>query len=141
MKERRGKNGPERPTSEPAVPQIAGWRVSGPVVLDLTRSERTIVEELEPQVNVHAASEWGGFMDGTLELTDEGIIWVPSEHSRRFGFDAFRLPADEVADIHVSSRPGGGGDVDIDLTDHRKLSVKVTDAREWQDALDDVIGA
>ncbi len=117
------------------------WRLTGPVVLDLQRSERSLVTELEPDADIKAADLWGGFMDGTLELTDEGVIWVPSVHSRKFGFDAFRLDPETVADIHVAALPGGRGDVDIDLTDHRRVSVKVRDPELWQEALDKAIGA
>ena len=117
------------------------WRLSGPVVLDLQRSERSLVNELVPDADIKAADMWGGFMDGTLEVTDEGVIWVPSVHSRKFGFDAFRLDPATVADIHVAALPGGRGDVDIDLTDNRRVSVKVRDPHLWQKALDDVIGA
>lgn len=117
------------------------WRLTGPVVLDLQRSERSLVSELEPGADIKAADKWGGFMDGTLELTNDGVIWVPSVHSRRFGFDAFRLDPETVADIHVAALPGGRGDVDIDLTDKRRVSVKVREPQLWAEALDGLIGA
>ena len=88
-----------------------------------------------------AAAEWGGLMDGTIELRDDGVVWVPGEYARRFGFIEFRVPADEVVDIRVASRPSLRGAMDIDLTDDRTVVVRVPDPDRWRYALDRVAGA
>lgn len=113
------------------------WSVQGSVVLDLQRSSPETVAALEPHVDVRAANDWGGFMDGTMEVTDEGLVWVPSDYARRFGFDAFRLLPDEVIDIRVTPRNGGGA-VDIDLTNQRRMCVTAKDVEQWQSGLDRV---
>ena len=130
---------PEQPGRSPDHPQ-SSWSVSGQVVLDLALSSRRTVEELEPSVDVRAAADWGGFMSGTLELTDDGVMWVPSDYSRKFGFDAFRLPPDDITDIRVTPRREGG-ELEIDLTDHRVVAVRIQDPERWQNELDHAIGA
>jgi hypothetical protein len=123
----------DEPADEP-------WKVRGPVVIDLEHSSPQAVEQLEPRVNLRTALEWGGFMDGTMELTDDGLVWIPSEHARRFGFDAFRLLPDDIIDIRVIPRPVGG-EIDIDLTQLGRISVKVNDPEPWADGIETALGA
>jgi hypothetical protein len=75
-------------------------------------------------------------MDGTIEVRDEGLAWVPGEYARRFGFIEFRVPADEVIDIRVASRPSLRGAIDIDLTDERTMVMRVPDPDRWRAELD-----
>ena len=126
---------------EPRAEQPAVLLLTGHAILDLGRSDRAVLEQLEPTVDVRAAAEWGGLMDGTIELRDDGVMWVPGEHARRYGFTEFVLPTDEVVDIRVAQRPSLRGAVDIDLTEHRKVVVRVPDPDRWQDELDRLAGA
>ena len=119
----------------------AEFVLSGQAILDLGRSDRVVVEALEPTVDVRAAADWGGLIDGTIEIRNEGLTWVPGEYARRFGFIEFRVPCEEVVDIRVASRPSLRGAVDIDLTDHRKVVVRVPDPDRWQHELDRQLGA
>ena len=114
--------------------------VSGRAILDLSRTDRAVITEFEPMVDVRAATEWGGLMDGTIELRDEGVVWVPGENAQRFGFIEFHVPTEDVIDIRVSDKPRASGEIDIDLTDHRKVVVRVPDPDRWQSELDRVIG-
>src|SRR4051794_18804127 len=106
--------------------------VSGMAVLDVGRSDRGTLESLEPRQVVRAAPEWSGLMDGRLELRDGGVVWVPGEYARRFGFIEFRVPPEEVVDVRVASQPSMRGVVDIDLTDHRSVAVRVPDPDRWR---------
>ena len=117
------------------------WQLSGRAILDLGRSDRAAMEALEPTVDVRAAADWGGLMDGDIEVRDDGLVWVPGDNARRFGFIEFRIPSDEVVDIRVASRASLRGAVDIDLTDQRKVVVRVPDPDRWQSELDKLLGA
>ena len=119
----------------------APWGLRGRAILDLGRSDRAVLEMLEPMVDVRAAAEWGGLMDGQIELRDEGVVWVPGENARKFGFIAFRVPSEDVIDIRVVARPSLRGAVDIDLTNHRKVVVRVPDPERWESELDRLLGA
>lgn len=123
------------------VPATAGDEVddaptlSGMAVLDVGLSDRSALESLEPGEAVRAAAEWSGLMDGRLEVRDGGVVWVPGEYARRFGFIEFRLPPEEIVDVRVDARPSMRGVVDIDLTDHRTLAVRVPDPDRWREEL------
>ena len=110
-------------------------------MLDLSRCDRALLQSLEPGVDVRTAAEWGGLMDGRLALTDDGaVVWVPGEYARRFGFVEFRVPTEDVVDIRVASQPSMRGVMDIDLTDHRKVAVRVPDPDRWRTALGRAVG-
>jgi hypothetical protein len=114
--------------------------VSGMAVLDVGRSDRAVLEGLEPEDVVRAASEWSSLMDGRLELRESGVVWVPGEYARRFGFIEFHLAAEDVVDIRVEARPSLRGVLDIDLTDHRHVAVRVPDPDRWRAELDRAAG-
>jgi hypothetical protein len=118
----------------------APWKVRGPVVVDLNHSSPEAVADLEPGVDVRTARDWGGFMDGTMELTDEGLVWIPSEHARRFGFDSFRLLPDDIIDIRVIPN-AEGGEIDIDLADRGRFAVTVSDPQPWIEGIETALGA
>jgi hypothetical protein len=115
------------------------WSISGRGVLDLGRTTLTLVEELEPGVDVRAAAHWGGHLDGTLALDDGGVDWTPSSHSREFGFDPIHVAPEDVLDIHVVQY-GSGGEVEIDLTDRRRIALRVDDVGPWRRGLDQAVG-
>lgn len=121
-------------------PQREPWKLSGSVVIDLEHSAAATVEQLEPRLDVRTAREWGGFMDGTMEITDAGLVWIPSDHARRFGFDTFRLLPDDIIDIRVIEH-AVGGEIDIDLTGHGRISVKVSDPKPWADGIEAAVSA
>jgi len=129
------------PDAVEAPLSTAAWSLTGMAILDLGRSDRATVESLEPTVDVRAAADWGGLMDGTIEMRDEGVVWVPGEYAQRFGFVPFRLLSEDVVDIRVASRPSLRGSIDIDLADDRTVVVRVPDPERWRAELDRIIGA
>src|SRR6478735_2520 len=107
--------------------------VTGTAILDVGRSDRAVLEAFEPSPAVRLAAEWGGLMDGRLELRADGAIaWVPGQYAQRFGFVEFLVPADEVVDIRVGERPTQRGGVEIGLTDERTFAVRVPDPDRWR---------
>jgi hypothetical protein len=114
--------------------------VSGMAILDVGRSDRAVLEALEPRTAVRAAAEWGALMDGRMEVREGGVVWVPGEYARRFGFIEFRVPPEDVARIHVPSQPSLRGTVDIDLAGEGTVTVRVPDPDRWRIELERASG-